>query len=33
MAYPELVSRGGGPKVTHKWLVKVSASKGVIRVD
>ena len=33
MAYPELVS-GGVPK-SHKfkWLVKVGASKGVIRVD
>ena len=32
MAYPELVS-GGFPSHTFKWLVKVSASKCVIRVD
>ena len=34
MAYPELVS-GGGVSKSHKFkgLVKVGASKGVIRVD
>ena len=34
MAYPELVSGGGGfPSHKFKWLVKVGANKGVIRVD
>ena len=34
MAYPELVSGGGVSKShTFKGLVKVGASKGVIRVD
>ena len=35
MAYPELVSGGGGgfPSNKFKWLVKVCANKGVIRVD
>ena len=33
MAYPELVSGGGFPSHTFKWLVKVGANKGVIRVD
>ena len=32
MAYPELVS-GGFPSHTFKWLVKVGANKGVIRLD
>ena len=34
-AIPELVSGGGGGSKSHKfkWLVKVGASKGVIRVD
>ena len=33
MAYPELVSRGVSKSHKFKWLVKVGASKGVIRVD
>ena len=33
VAYPELVSRGVSKSHTFKWLVKVGASKGVIRVD
>ena len=34
VAYPELVSGGGGvPSHTFKWLLKVGASKSVIRVD
>ena len=33
MAYPELVSRGVSKSHTFEGLVKVGASKGVIRVD
>ena len=33
MAYPELVSRGVSKSHKFKGLVKVGASKGVIRVD
>ena len=33
VAYPELVSKGVSKCHKFKWLVKVSASKGVIRVD
>ena len=34
VAYPDLVLRGGCfQSHTFKWLVKVGASKGVIRVD
>ena len=32
VAYPELVS-GGFPSHKFKWLLKVGASKCVIRVD
>ena len=33
VAYPELVSGGLFPSHTLKWMVKVGASKCVIRVD
>ena len=33
VAYPELVLRGVSKSHTFKWLVKVGASKDVIRVD
>ena len=33
VAYPELVSRGVSKSHKYKGLVKVGASKGVIRVD
>ena len=33
VAYPELVLRGVSTSHTFEWVVKVGASKGVIRVD